>query len=218
MWNNHGDELVNNVSFMETANALDDLGYRYELDAFQPCANAACSPLFPNHLQLAVNDWYAPAAEFLGDVRVDRNPAHVTYVLFPDRNREELRAVADHAYWVGGLELADGVAQGRIDARSHGFGVGDPVSSETENGTGTLSGGYLGDLLYTSQRVTWGDAPDAPVANRIDVTASGLSAATLDLERAVVDCDADVNVQSDVPIEITLAGCGRTVSGGTGSR
>ena len=40
----------------ETADALDALGYRYELDAFQPCANPACSPLFPNHLQLAIND------------------------------------------------------------------------------------------------------------------------------------------------------------------
>ena len=39
MWNNHGDELVNNLGFQETADALDALGYRYELDAYQPCAN-----------------------------------------------------------------------------------------------------------------------------------------------------------------------------------
>ena len=37
MWNTHGDELVNNLGFQETADALDALGYRYELDAFQPC-------------------------------------------------------------------------------------------------------------------------------------------------------------------------------------
>src|SRR5688500_17099966 len=73
MWNNHGDELVNNVGFQETADALDSLGYRYELDAFQPCmgnVNFACSALFPNHLQLAINDWYQPAADFLGTARV----------------------------------------------------------------------------------------------------------------------------------------------------
>ncbi len=83
MWNNHGDELVNNLVFQETADALDALGYRYELDAYQPCANPACSPLFPNHLQLAINDWYQPAAEFLGEARVERDPAHVTYVVIP---------------------------------------------------------------------------------------------------------------------------------------
>ena len=90
MWNTHGDELVNNLSFQETADALDSLGYRYELDAFQPCAHPACSPLSPNHLQLAINDWYQPAADFLGTARVERNPAHVTYVLYPARNHPEL--------------------------------------------------------------------------------------------------------------------------------
>src|SRR5262249_50700336 len=62
MWNNHGDELVNEAGFLQSAQALDDLGYRYELDAFAPCskwvgdptnpADPICSALFPNHLQL----------------------------------------------------------------------------------------------------------------------------------------------------------------------
>ncbi|MDX6665776.1 MAG: hypothetical protein QOG68_1982, partial [Solirubrobacteraceae bacterium] len=55
MWNTNGDELVNEANFTQTAQALDALGYRYELDAYQPCANAMCSPLFPNHLELAIN-------------------------------------------------------------------------------------------------------------------------------------------------------------------
>ena len=112
MWNTHGDELVNNLGFQETADALDELGYRYELDAFQPCANAACSPLFPNHLQLAINDWYAPPAEFLGTARVERNPAHVTYVVNPARNYPELDLVGDHAYWLSRLKLRDGAGTG----------------------------------------------------------------------------------------------------------
>ena len=211
MWNNHGDELVNNLSFQETADALDALGYRYELAAFQPCASPACSPLFPNHLQLAVNDWYAPAAEFLGDARVDRDPAHVTYVVFPERSHPELDTNADHAYWVSGLALAEGAEQGEIDAVSHGFGVGDPEPSATERGTGTLSGGHLGDLLFTSQAITWGEVPQTPVGNRIDVTASGIATATIDVERAGVECDAEVNIESDVPLEIELASCDRIV-------
>ena len=219
MWNNHGDELVNNAGFQETADALDALGYRYELDAFQPCAEVAppCSALFPNHLQLAINDWFLPGAEFLGTERVDRNPPHVTYVLYPSRNHPEIKVAGTGAYWVSGLKLADGAGHGKIDAVSHGFGVGDPVPSDSESGTGTLSGGTYGDLLYTFQKKTWGEAPKTAVANKIDVNATGLSAATIHPRRAKTDCQVAVNVASDVPIEVTLAGCNRKVSGGSGS-
>jgi pimeloyl-ACP methyl ester carboxylesterase len=215
MWNNHGDELVNNVGFQETADALDALGYRYEMDAFQPCANPACSPLFPNHLQLAINDWYAPAAAFLGEARVERNPAHVTFVRLPSREHPELKFVADHAYWVSRITLREGAEQGQIDAVSHGFGVGDPVPADGEMGTGSLEGGNLGTLTYTFQKKAWGAAPAAPKQNRIDVTATGIASAIIDVKRAGVDCDAEVKiVSSDGPLAIRLAGCNRTVTSG----
>ena len=75
MWNNHGDELVSEPEFLQTANKLDSLGYRYELDAYQPCTKESppgptCSPVISNHLQLAINDQYAPAAAFLGTAHV----------------------------------------------------------------------------------------------------------------------------------------------------
>jgi pimeloyl-ACP methyl ester carboxylesterase len=213
MWNNHGDELVNNTGFQETADALDALGYRYELDAYQPCANPGCSGLFPNHLQLAINDWFAPAADFLGDARVERNPAHVTYVVNPARNYPDLDLVGDHAYWLSGLELRDGAEQGQIDAASHGFGVGDPAPSDTERGTGTLEGGNFGSLLFTLQKRTWGDPPSQPVANKVEITATGIASAVLHVERARVDCDAEIAIESDGPLAVTLAGCDRTVTG-----
>ena len=213
MWNNHGDELVNNLGFQETADELDALGYRYELDAFQPCANPACSPLFPNHLQLAVNDWYQPAADFLGKARVERNPAHVTYFVNPARDYPELDLVGDHAYWLSQLELREGADSGEIDAFSHGFGVGDPEPGETESGTGTLEGGNLGSLMYTFQKKTWGEAPAQPPQNRVVVTATGIASAVLHVERARVDCDVEVEVESDGPLAIELAGCDRTVNG-----
>jgi hypothetical protein len=211
MWNNHGDELVNNLSFQETADALDALGYRYELNAFQPCANPACSPLFPNHLQLALNDWYAPPAEFLGEERVNRNPHHVTYVLFPERSKPKLKTVADHAYWLSEMELAEGATQGSVDAISHGFGAADPAVNPAESGTGTLSGGHLGDLVFTSQKRTWGPAAPAPKANRIDLTATGLSAVSIAVERASVDCDVELNITSATPLSVKLLGCDKTV-------
>jgi hypothetical protein len=213
MWNNHGDELVNNLGFQETADALDELGYRYELDAFQPCANPACSALFPNHLQLAINDWFQPPAEFLGDARVERNPAHVTYVVNPARDFPDLELVGDHAYWLSELELGDGAEQGEIDAVSHGFGVGDPEPGETERGTGTLEGGNLGSIVYTKQKKAWGDPPPQPVANKVEIKATGIESAVLHVERARVDCDAEIVIESDGPLTVTLAGCDRTVTG-----
>ena len=213
MWNNTGDELANDGAFNATAGKLDSLGYRYEIDEFRPCAHPQCSPLFPNHLQLAVNDQYQPAADFLGDARVERNPAHVTYVVEDDRNHPELGLVGDHAYWVSGLARRDANAGGgQIDARSHGFGTSDPPASPTTPGSGTLEGGNLGPIEFTSRTKTWGAPPPAPRANVVDVQVTNIARATLDVKRAGVGCDADVNVTAtDGPVDIILAGCGRTV-------
>ena len=219
MWNNHGDELVNNLGFQETADALDSLGYRYELDAFQPCAapqtDPACSAAFPNHLQLAINDWYMPAAEFLGEHEVDRNPAHVTYHVNPERNFPDLKLVGDHAYWLSRIRLREGAETGQIDAVSHAFGVGDPQPTDTGRGTGTLEGGNYGTLTYTFQKRAWGDPPQTPKRNRVDITATGVASAILQVRRAGLDCAAEVNVTStDGPAAIRLAGCNRTVTSG----
>jgi predicted esterase len=222
MWNNHGDELVRDPLFQSTAAKLDSLGYRYELDAFERCASAGCAPVFPNHLQLAVNDWYVPAAAFLGRARVHRDPPRVTYVLDAARNHPKLRLVGDHAYWVSGLRPRSsapprpgGDPEGEIDVISRGFPVADrPASPTTIVGAGTLTGGYLGPLRYTRQYRTWGPAPRPPRRDELDVSATNLAAATIDVHRARVNCAARVMIRSDGPIAVHLAGCGRTVTGG----
>ena len=215
MWNNHGDELVNDAAFSGTAAKLDSLGYRYQLDSFQPCAHPSCSPLFPNHLQLAVNDQYAPAAEFLGTAQVERNPAHVTYVFDAGRNHADLGLVGDHAYWVSGLKLRDGGGgEGQFDAVSRGFGVGDPAASLTQPGAGTLPGGNLGTIAFDRRSKTWGPAPPRNRANEIDVDAENIGEAAIDVGRARVDCAVKVNITSDGPIAVKLPGCNRTVQGG----
>ncbi len=221
MWNSAADELVQAPVYTATANRLDSLGYRYELDVYQPCVNAKCSPLFPNHLELAVNDQYAPAAAFLGNARVNRDPAHVTYVLDQVRNHSNLRLVGNHAYWVSGLRLrsaasssAGGSPEGQIDAVSGGFGVGEPPVSATQTGTGTLQDGYLGPLSFTSRAKTWGNAPKAVRKDEIVVSATNIATAVIDVRRARVDCRVNVKINSDGPLTVTLPGCGRTVRGG----
>ena len=78
------DELVPPTSYLPTSDELDRLGYRYELDIFAG-----------EHLTLAINDEYGPAAEFLGTAEVDRNPPHVTFVADPGLDHPELGFVAE---------------------------------------------------------------------------------------------------------------------------
>jgi hypothetical protein len=48
------------------------------------------------------------------------------------------------------------------------------------------------------------------------VNATNVAEATINPQRAHVGCDATVNVVSDGPIAITLAGCNRVVNGDAG--
>jgi hypothetical protein len=117
---------------------------------------------------------------------------------------------AGHAYWVYGVALreAGGSAPlGTVDVRSEGFGVGDPPANATETGAGTLTGGQIPAIPYTSQTKTWGKAPSAPKHDTLDVTATNISAVTIDAKRAKVNCAASLNVKTDGPLTVTLADC-----------
>jgi dienelactone hydrolase len=214
MWNASADELVNASDYGQTAEKLSSLGYRYELDVYQPCANPLCSPVLANHLMLAINDQFAPAAAFLGSATVNSNPAHVTYVVDTGRDHPEYGIRGDHAYWASGLTVRQSGTDGQIDVVSHGLGTSDPVASGSQPGTGTLTGGNMGPLTYASLTQTWGPAAPAPASDTLDVNATNIATATIDPSRARVDCNAKVNVTSDGPITVTLAGCNRTISAG----
>jgi hypothetical protein len=222
MWNVSADELVNVTDYTQTAMKLANLGYRYGLNVHQPCASTLCSALFPNHLELAINDQFAPAAAFLGTAKVDPNPAHVTYVVDGARNYPKYGMNGDHAYWVSGFTLrsqsqtaSNGDPEGQFDALSHGFGVGDPTASGVQGPTpGTLSGGNMGDIHYLNFSQTWGSAPAAARSDSIDVNATNIATASIDVSRAAVDCNAKLSVTTDGPIAITLAGCHRVVHAG----
>jgi C-terminal binding-module, SLH-like, of glucodextranase len=221
MWNVSSDELVNASDYTPTAAKLASLGYRYELDVYQPCANSLCSPVLANHLMLGINDQFAPAAAFLGSATVDLNPAHITYVVDTARDRPSYGIVGDHAYWVSGLTLrsashtsATGDPEGEIDVFSHGFGTADPIASGSEPGAGTLTGGNMGPLAFASLSQTWGPALPAPASDTLDVTATNIATASIDVSRARVNCGVHVNVTTDGPITIDLTGCNRTIQAG----
>jgi hypothetical protein len=113
--------------------------------------------------------------------------------------------------------VAEGAGHGTIDARSHASGVGDaPVEPEQSTG-GALEGGSHGPLPYARRVRGWGDAPRTAKANRVDIEATDLSTATLDVRRAGVGCDADLRIRSTRPLRLALAGCDQTVTAPRGT-
>ncbi len=204
-WYAGQDELVNPALAEQARDAMARAGLRYDWWLFSPAG----------HITLGNNDEYGPAAEFLGEHRVDRDPPRITYVV--DGAQGEPAGVADHAYWLSGLTLREGAGEGRVDARSHAFGIGDaPVLAEEPTG-GALEGGSHGPLPYARRTRGWGETPAIPRANRIDLVSRGVASATIDVARARVGCDVDLRIDSDVPLRVVLAGCDRAVRVGTGT-
>jgi hypothetical protein len=207
MWNAAADELVPPVQPEADATVLQSLGYRYELDMFAA-----------EHLTHQNVDEYQPGADFLGTARVEPNPHHVTYVVNPYDRYPEFGMAADHAYWLSGMTVRqvgpevtayDSLQNGVVDAFSHGFGRGDATPSGPQAGAGVLTGG-LAPLAYTRQYQTWGPEPAAPVENRLRLTLTNVATLTIDVARARVGCDVQLQVTTDGPVSITLAGCGTT--------
>lgn len=200
IWDETTDELVPIAGVLEQVKAFDELGYRYEFDQFQA----------GEHLTLAINDEYAPAASFLGTETIDSDPSHVTYAYNPTMDFPADGTAAGHAYWVYevGLREAGGAAPlGTIDVRSEGFGHSDPPAGETQHGAGALTGGQIPAIPYTSQSKAWGAVPSEAARDALDIEASNVAHVTIDAARAKVDCAAQMHVSTDGPLTVTLADC-----------
>jgi hypothetical protein len=193
-WNADADELV---QLNESEQAVKDLtaaGLRFEERLFTAS----------DHLSLATNDEYGPAAAFLGTSRVDRNPAHVTYVVDTTEDSAAAETVGDHAYWVSGLAVRDAKKDGTFDARSEAFGTGDPKPLGLQQGAGTLDGGTHGPMPYADRSQAWGPVPQTPKADRLDVKATNISTGAVDTARARLSCAPQIDVQSDGPLDLRL--------------
>jgi hypothetical protein len=196
-WNAAADELVNVQTSERMVTDMSAAGIRFVHDFF-PTAD---------HLTLATNDEYGPAAEFLGAHRVDRSPPHVTYVVDPSEDSSVARAVGDHAYWVSGLRVRDTKEspRGTIDARSAGFGVGDAPVLDIASSQGTLQGGAHGPMPYQRRERKWGQTPALARTNKLFVNARNIGAASFDGSRARVGCAPKLYVQTDGPLELGVS-------------
>ncbi|HVT22736.1 MAG TPA: alpha/beta hydrolase-fold protein [Mycobacteriales bacterium] len=200
-WNATADELVPIDSTIENTQEMTADGLRYIEDVFTAA----------DHLTLATNDQYGPGAVWLGTHRVNRNPAHVTYVVDHGEDNASAGMVANHAYWLSGVTPRRAGAPGTIDVRSLGFGVGDPKPSGMRMGAGLLTGGTKAAIPYVEFRQTWGETPKTPKRDALAVAARNISRVVVDVRRARVDCAAAVHVTSDGPVKVVLSGCGRTI-------
>ena len=92
--------------------------------------------------------------------------------------------------------------------------MSDPVASDSQPGMGTLTGGNMGPLTFASPTQTWSRTLPAPPGDALDVTATNVPTASIDLSRGHADCNAMLNITTDGPITISLTGCNRTVQAG----
>jgi hypothetical protein len=207
-WGAAGDELVHVSGQREMVAALTQAGVRFEHRTF----------LTADHLTLAGNDQYAEGAAFLGTHRVDRNPSHVNFVVDPREDNAGAQVVADKAYWVSGLRVRDAQAgTGAVEATSHAFGHGDAPVLPVATGAGVMTGGQNQAMAYTRESREWGGVrPATPAQDRLTVRVHNLSRVVVDPVRARISCRAAVDVVSDGPVTVELAGCRRTVTA-TGS-
>jgi hypothetical protein len=205
IWDGTNDELVPVPGAVAQAQTFDGLGYRYTFDLFDPPVD---------HFALAVNDQFEPAANFLGHHLVGRNPAHVTYVLNPTMDFPGVGTAADHAYWLSGLTLRNGSSAaplGQIDANSEAFGVGDPQPRPTEIGEGTLSGGTYPLLTYKERSRRWYAVPHLHRSDTLHLDATNIAHVVVNPDRAKLSCHPTLDVTTDGPLTVELAGCGRTL-------
>lgn len=198
-WNAVADELVNVQSTEAAVARLTAAGVRFTQWLF-PTAD---------HLTLATNDEYQPGVDMLDVVDVDREPAHVTFVVNPAQDSAAADSVADHAYWVSSVARRSASSPtGTIDVRSEGFGVGDPAVQPVATGAGVLMGGHHGPMPFVERKLAWGAAPAAPVADVLHVVATNVASVTIDPVRARITCGATLEVTTDGPLSVTLTGCG----------
>jgi hypothetical protein len=195
-WYGHTDELVGPEMSEEAFLNAEQSGIRYDHWEFVPAG----------HITEGNNDEYGPAADFFGNHTVDPNPPHVTYLYDPSQDPKAL-SPSNHAYWISAITLADPSNSGAVDARSHGFGVGDAPVLPVKFSAGTLDGGSHGSIPYERRTIDWGSTPSEPKADTLDVVVSNVASLVIDPQRAQVDCKAKVNLTSDVQTKVILANC-----------
>ncbi|MFG1816123.1 hypothetical protein ACGFIF_20335 [Kribbella sp. NPDC049174] len=159
-----------------------------------------------DHVVMCANATWGVLTDWLGDMRGVKDPFYVTYVRNPAMDDPESGLVGDHAYWLSDIQSRSGQL-GTIDVQSHGFGLKDAPAAPVVTGAGVETGSTVPVNAYTTEHRTKPAPVSAPVANRLDITATNVRTVTIDPQQAKVTCAADLNVTTDGPLTVRLIGC-----------
>jgi len=191
---------------------LDTLGYRYEHWSFpgmgHQFAMQACNGISPKPCG------YTFEQDFLDGLGADLkrvvNPPHITYVTSDSLNEPMFGFNGDHAYWISNVKVRNvATFYGKIDVKSHGFGLNDPVPNATVRtfNTDFASGQNISYHNYNKWIRTLNAPTATTINNQLDIVATNISNVVIDPIRARIDCNAVVNVESDGPIDVVIHGC-----------
>ena len=148
-------------------------------------------------------------AFFASHVR-NPSPAIVTYIKDPHDAQPALGLTYDGAYWVSGLSEWNHDAASRIDAESSAIPHTLPavqIAKATRIDTMVDEGGPTGRTIAQLHQTVPGFGALAPVARRIELTATNLRSATIDLDRAGIPSTGismRLIVHSASPLTVTL--------------
>jgi hypothetical protein len=182
--------------------AWDQMGYRYLTHKYPGNHQGA---YYNGWVQLPVID---VASDWLAQAVVNRNPAHVSYSMNAEMSQPDVGLNNNRAFWVSDIKVRNGQAfppVGTIDVFSFGFGRTDPTVLATQHGTG-VTPGQSPPWPFIFQSKEWGHAGTAREKNKLKITATNVSELTIQVDRAHVNCDAILDVQSDGPLKVTLTG------------
>ena len=193
LWNGIADPLVPLLAPTNYAERLRSHGYRHQLELFTG-----------THLLLVLRDNWTRGGRYLSKGRVPEAPARVTYRRVPDHDHPDLELRHDGAYWVRGIEVAEGRDSGLVDATCYAEGYAEPERKRyTSTGTNPLP--------HTKRGLTW-EAPDEDAhrspANALGVRLSGVDRVTLWVERPGIDPTEPLHVraETDSPTTLVLKG------------
>jgi dienelactone hydrolase len=198
------DELVPIAGAARNHERLLELGYRHRFYTF---------PTYEHYTHPIVDEW-AEGIAYLDTFTRDENPAHVTYArdLPFERAVNEVRAGGiafdwrfDSAYWMSGLEIADGRDRAEFDGQSLALDGADPLI--LPDAGGPASERQVGPYVYSG--LQWLDDSGAVAhANVFTASLTGASGVTLDLARMGIDVDQAVTatVTSDETLVLRLVG------------
>jgi hypothetical protein len=65
-------------------------------------------------------------------------------------------------------------------------------------------------MAYVSRSQQWGPFPKTAASDALRLTVTNLKTVTVDVARAGLTCSARLDVKTDGPLDVVLAGCGST--------